>query len=671
MHLLRLLSAAALVVTAAVPASAAAQQRDNAPPPVDRIAFGDRPSTSGGEQITVVGADGSDRVELPTDGERVRWSPDGQRLAFIRDRDLFTIRPDGTDQDRLTVDAGVDAPSWSPNGDVLAALVHSEGVLLIDADGTDARLLPLRPFPQEPVWSPDGGAIAVGVGGQDGRTSLVLLDPTTGAARTVVDGAATGLSVSRPDWTPDGRTLMFTATRDEEPRCCGVYAVEVDGTGLRPLTGPADAAAPSSGSGYIGAPDPPAVSPDGSQVAFAAHDGLFVVPVSGGQRQLVIDVSEEFIPVEQGPAWFADGSGLAFTAHFLGDSGCHCDPSTGYAIRLGEAEPTIFGHGSAVLDAHPSPGAARRLAGLDRVGTALALSRSRTEQSSGGHGPVVLARSDDYADALAAAPFAASWGQTLLLTGRDRLDERVAAEIRRVGGQEVVLLGSEAALSAQVEADVRALGVEVERIAGATRFETAELLAYRTDTFPERTFLVQGADPDPARGWPDAVAVGGVAATHGHAILLTYRDSLPEATLRALRTQLTPRVTIVGGTSAVSTAVEQRLRDEGFTVDRLAGATRYETSRLVAEEALAGQPASEGWDVRLVTGANWPDALAAAPSPGFPALLLLVDGDDLDASAPTRDVLGATTVRAVTLVGGPDVIAPAVEVAVERLLAGR
>jgi TolB protein len=54
------------------------------------------------------------------------WSPDGQRIAFVSDRDgprdeyhVFTMRPDGTDVTRVSsepADSYGAQPQWSPDG---------------------------------------------------------------------------------------------------------------------------------------------------------------------------------------------------------------------------------------------------------------------------------------------------------------------------------------------------------------------------------------------------------------------------------------------------------------------------------------------------------------------------------------------------------------------------
>ena len=107
-----------------------------------------------------------------------QWSPDGRRLAFVRDEEIWIVEADGSRLTKVVAKPGGGRdPQWSPDGRRLAFLSRRRGwsqVWLIDAP------VPRRGRPQrEPrppqataltasgidvermAWSPDGGRIAV------------------------------------------------------------------------------------------------------------------------------------------------------------------------------------------------------------------------------------------------------------------------------------------------------------------------------------------------------------------------------------------------------------------------------------------------------------------------------------------------------------------------------
>ena len=272
-----------------------------------------------------------------------------------------------------------------------------------------------------------------------------------------------------------------------------------------------------------------------------------------------------------------------------------------------------------------------RLAGASRVDTALAVSRASFDHALA----VVLARADAYPDALAGAPLAYRLGGPLLLTDKDTLSPGVLDEIVRLGARRVVVLGGEAAVSPAVVAALAptpgqgevALGLEIERVAGASRFDTAALVADRVTTPGlARAYVVEGTNPDPGRGWPDALAVAPVAARQGAPILLTARDVLPDETTTALRRLAPVGIDIVGGEVAVSAVVEEQLRAIGPGV-RIAGNSRYDTG--IATSALGAVTGATPTVTWFATGRSFPDALAAGPAVAAAGdRLLLVDGAD-------------------------------------------
>lgn len=83
--------------------------------------------------------------------------------------------------------------------------------------------------------------------------------------------------------------------------------------------------------------------------------------------------------------------------------------------------------------------------------------------------------------------------------------------------------------------------------------------------------------------YPDSFVAAVAANRIGAALLLTDRDEIPEDTLEQLDELDPSTVYIIGGTSVISSNVEDYLKEQGYGVIRIAGITRYGTSTEVAE----------------------------------------------------------------------------------------
>ncbi|MBW3663853.1 MAG: cell wall-binding repeat-containing protein [Actinobacteria bacterium] len=280
------------------------------------------------------------------------------------------------------------------------------------------------------------------------------------------------------------------------------------------------------------------------------------------------------------------------------------------------------------------------VAGADRLSTAVEISRSNFSED-GSAPAVVLARSDDFPDALAAAPLAVHVGGPLLLTPSDGLASATAAELSRVLTDDatVHLLGGEQALSDEVVDDVGDLGFDVVRHSGPDRAGTAAAVAR---VLAESTTAVVAA----GAAFADALAVAAPAAREGLPILLTGTDELSAATEEVLRERDFDEVLVVGGPEAVSADVVEAIGRTGARVRRLAGDDRYETAATVVEhfggtseqfvlasgqgfaDALAGGPyaARLGWTLHLSRSDGLPPAQSAAVAATDPVRVRLLGG---------------------------------------------
>jgi putative cell wall-binding protein len=253
-----------------------------------------------------------------------------------------------------------------------------------------------------------------------------------------------------------------------------------------------------------------------------------------------------------------------------------------------------------------------RLAGASRFGTSVEVSRAGWPNGSR---RAYLASGRTFPDALAATALAAAVPGPILLTDPCALPVEVAGELRRLHPSEVVVVGGEGAVCSAVLADATVqTGALPRRIAGPDRYSTAA--AITTEVAPKDTVFVASGEV-----FADSLA-GGAAAAHDHAgLLLTAPCELPLATRTAITVLAPKRLVILGGAGAVCADVEAAIRAAapGATVERIAGANRFETAAAVADATFDGKIGAY-----IASGRAFPDALAAGPiaaSTAAPVLL--------------------------------------------------
>lgn len=328
-----------------------------------------------------------------------------------------------------------------------------------------------------------------------------------------------------------------------------------------------------------------------------------------------------------------------------------------------------------------------RVAGPDRISTAIKLMDSTSKwRYCGDHAKydnehkmnsrhrerncdtVIVARADDFPDALAAGPLADVYDAPVLLSNSGSIDSRVLAAIEDKGFKNAILVGGTGVWPAgamqQLESKV---GVgDVQQVGGINRYETAtdiarhvgwRVSAQGVNPYTVNVYLATGTD------FADALAAGSAAADNEGVVLLTNDKRLSadnnaseRFTVRFLEEQSgwnsifgqavfnALEVHTVGGQAeaAAKSAEIDNIRDTNT------GANRYATATILAGKYRNGKD-----KIAVASGEGFADGVAAgAWAANHDGALLLTRNNSLSPETKTFLTGVADTDVDVVVVGG-------------------
>ncbi|HUQ88781.1 MAG TPA: amidohydrolase family protein, partial [Vicinamibacterales bacterium] len=301
-------------------------------------------------------------TDVFNDARQPMWSPDGRTIVFFAYRDggydIWAINPDGSNQRKLT---------WGAYDDREPIFSHDGGRIAFSSDrgnpmGSDyniwtldlrtGELKQITKGPSEdfmPTWSPDDGEIAFATS-RDNYESIWAMNVRSLGDRRV--RSVKGARLDAPSWGPGGQ-LLYHVTAGQQTR------YEIEG---KPVTGDENVfafrASWASNTEYLYVSDGkvrrrsvsglpmqtvdfsatmavthpeythrvrdftsttprkmlgivrPVISPDGTQIAFAAVGDIYVMPVNGGAAENI--TKDEALDTD--PSWSPDGGSLVYSS---------------------------------------------------------------------------------------------------------------------------------------------------------------------------------------------------------------------------------------------------------------------------------------------------------------------------------------------------------------------
>jgi dipeptidyl aminopeptidase/acylaminoacyl peptidase len=282
--------------------------------------------------LHIMSADGS-RPRSLLEGSSARWSPGGERIAFLaqgepRGNQIWVryMDAEGAATQITRLNESPTAITWSPDGRHIAfrMLVPRNANWRVEGQATALR-------PRGATWSAaprvveslvyrrDGqGFIA------DGTFHIFVVRADGGAPRQISTG---DWDVGPPTWSPDGRTIYFSSgprieDSEYEWRESEIFAMDVQTGAKRQLTM------------RRGPDNNPTPSPDGRLVAYTGYDWstdtwidqkLYLMNADGNGSRILADIDRS----PGNLTWAADNSGVYFTAISEGNSNLYFAPLRG------------------------------------------------------------------------------------------------------------------------------------------------------------------------------------------------------------------------------------------------------------------------------------------------------------------------------------------------------
>ncbi len=312
------------------------------------------------------------------------------------------------------------------------------------------------------------------------------------------------------------------------------------------------------------------------------------------------------------------------------------------SFAANDTDFVAWGAAEAEEDEEENQASVVRIAGKDRHETAFKIADMlKTQLDVEKFDTMIIASGSDSADALAGSYLAARKGAPILLSrGSSHARNLEYIQNNLAPGGKVYILGGTAAVPEEMENLLKDNNIQYERLKGKTRFDTNLAILDEAGMEGNEILVSTGYN------FADSLS----ASASGKPILLvhTKADALTDSQKTWLSTQRGKTFTIIGGTGAVSEALETALKAYGTTT-RLKGSGREATSVEVAKKFFTAPDA-----VLLAYSRNFPDGLCGGPlAYAMKAPLLLVN---VKQEAVATDYVNQNSIQTGYILGGTSVV---------------
>ncbi|MCS5722001.1 cell wall-binding repeat-containing protein [Herbiconiux sp. CPCC 203406] len=560
-----------------------------------------------------------------------------------------------------TVDGGVDVP--------VAAVVNESTHMLYLADSDRDSIVVIDVDPASPsvntvVRTILTGSSSVGGIAVDELRNRVFVANTAGNTVSVLDVTAG----SGPQSVPVGREPQDVVVDPLTGKAyvssavdSSITVINTDGSWTAwPLENRPQLLAYAEGALYVSTDRPYAAHVDKYSLATSALLASSP-PLAGLPNDIDVDPALHAVYLVDSASGVAGVTTLRTTDLSREDDGPEdyfnsvvIEPRT-HRILVGETPRLARPSEVVMLDPLPRP-----LPSVDRIDGA-----DRFEVSAGVAGdgfasgvPVAFVTTGaTFADALAGSAAAGAGRGPVLLVSQNSVPPAVAARLKSLRPQRIVVLGGTASVSVAVEKKLGEFSSSVSRLSGADRYAVSA--AVSAAAFPDGADIVYLAS---GVVFSDALSASAAAGLGGGPVLLTKKGSTSAEVLAELGRLKPATVIVVGGTNTVDEAVVATLQAT-WPVVRIDGADRYAVSGAITARTFP----QSAYTIYVASGAVFPDALsgsAAAIAQDAPVLLVQKDGIPATVAAQ----LDRLNPYRIVVLGGTNTVSDAVQSQLESYL---
>lgn len=313
---------------------------------------------------------------------------------------------------------------------------------------------------------------------------------------------------------------------------------------------------------------------------------------------------------------------------------------------------TKFGYGrlssaKAARMAESSNPKVQRLSGINRIETSIAIAKDQYTNKA--PDAIVLATSNNFADALAGSGLAYNYNAPLLLVNKTVKDSKNVLdyiEEKLSKNKKIYILGGSGAVSNEISDYLTTIGYKIIRLGGKNRYDTNQKIVDNLNILKGTSIVITtGSD------FADALSISSIAGIKGYPILLNGKENLLQNVSSYITKTQPTTIYMIGGTGVLSDSTYKQIKKINPTIDvvRLGGKNRYETSINIIEHFNLTTNS-----VTVATGKNFPDALsgsvlAARKNCG----VLLVDNKDVNKQI---DLLSKKKITNIIVFGGQGII---------------